>query len=1157
MGKSHSLEDKYTADTGQVFLSGTQALIRLPMVQMRRDLRAGLNTATFITGYRGSPLGSYDQQLLLAKPHLDPLNITFQPGVNEDLAATAIWGSQQVALTPKATHDGVLGIWYGKGPGVDRSGDVFKHGNAAGSSLHGGVLCLAGDDHTAKSSTLPHQSDHAFMSAVMPVLYPSSIHEFIEMGLFGIAMSRFSGCWVGMKVISDTVETSAVVSLGDEYKSFVLPTDYQLPEDGLNIRWPDPPLVQDDRLQEYKAYAALAYARANQIDKVVLDSAKARFGIIATGKAFEDVCHALEELGIDQAVINEIGLRLYKVRMPWPLEPEGVREFSEGLEEVLIVEERREIIEHQIKQQLFNWRADVRPRIIGKFDEHDKPFFPLSAALSISRVARAIAERVLTFDFDESLKLNIQLRLDYLQSRAEQKQAYAAPIERRPWFCAGCPHNSSTKVPEGSTAMAGIGCHYMVQWMDRSTDTFTQMGGEGVPWTALANYTEEQHRFVNLGDGTYFHSGLLAVRAAVASGVNITYKVLFNDAVAMTGGQPVDGDLSPAMISKQLVAEGVSPVYLISDEPELYPQSELADGVVVRHRDQLDITQRKLRELKGCSAIIYAQTCAAEKRRRRKRGLLEDPPKRLFIHPEICEGCGDCSEQSNCVAIEPLETQFGRKRKINQSSCNKDYSCQNGFCPSFVTIDGATLKKRAPSKIDQPQSLPEPTLPMLEDTAWNIVITGVGGTGVLTIGSVIGMATHIDGNASMILDMAGLAQKGGAVTSYVRLARDQSKVKSPHIVAGGTDLLIAADSVVASSKDVTVLCDPNRTQAIINSNTLPVSDFVKNHDMDFRHDEVQHELKAYVSQSSRLQPFGSIAEQLLGDTIATNILMLGYVWQSGGLPVSLSALRQAIQLNGVAVDKNLEAFELGRRLCADAQAIKGMLRAEQSESTMADMSLDELVSHRAAHLTSYQGRRLAKRYATAVKQFQLLCDKYKLDTSLVRQVAENYARVLAYKDEYEVARLFSSPGFKTMINNQFEGDFAVSYNLAPPLLSRTGPSGRPLKRNFGAYIQPMFKVLRHAKRLRGTPFDIFGYTSERRQERAWIKTYEQDMQSLQDKLREPQQVDAAIAILAIPSMIKGYGPVKLAAMQAASEKRKQAWQQFNSGENKTPYHRAA
>ncbi len=1157
MGKLHSLDDKYTADAGQVFLSGTQALIRLPMAQMRRDAKAGLNTASFITGYRGSPLGSYDQQLALASAHLDPLNITFQPGVNEDLAATAIWGTQQVPITPNATRDGVLGIWYGKGPGVDRSGDVFKHGNAAGSSPHGGVLCLAGDDHTAKSSTLPHQSDHAFMAAVMPVLYPSSVHEFIELGLFGIAMSRYSGCWVGMKVISDTIETSAVVSIGDEYKSFNTPTDYHLPDGGLNIRWPDPPLVQDDRLQEHKAYAALAYARANKIDKLILDSPNARFGIVATGKAFEDVCQALEELGIDQDAINAIGLRLYKVRMPWPLEPEGIREFSEGLEEVLIVEERREIIEHQIKQQLFNWRADVRPRIVGKFDQHDKPFFPLSAALSISKVARAIAERVLQFDFDESLKKRVQQRLDYLQARATQKQAHSAPIERRPWFCAGCPHNSSTKVPEGSKALAGIGCHYMVQWMDRSTDTFTQMGGEGMPWTALAHYTSDEHRFVNIGDGTYFHSGLLAIRGAVASGVNVTYKVLYNDAVAMTGGQSLDGELTPGQISQQLKAEGVSPVYLVSDEPELYPQSELAAGVIVKHRDELDTLMRELRTLKGCNAIIYAQTCAAEKRRRRKRGLLADPPKRLFIHPAVCEGCGDCSEQSNCVAIEPIETAFGRKRKINQSSCNKDYSCVNGFCPSFVTINGGQLKKQSLPAFDEGRSLPIPDMPNLEANDWNIVITGVGGTGVLTIGSLIGMAAHIDGNASMILDMAGLAQKGGAVSSFVRLAKETDKVKSPHIVAGGADLLIAADSVVASSADVTVLCEPSRTLGVINSNTLPVSDFVKNHNVDFRSDEVERKIKEYVATQSQIQPFGSIAEQLLGDSIATNIIMLGYVWQSGGLPVSLDALRQAIELNGVAVDKNLKALEVGRTLQADPARVINLLQDNDADSSVEEMSVDELVAHRAEHLRNYQGNRLVKRYLAAVDKFKALCDSRGLNGSLVRTLADNYARLLAYKDEYEVARLYSSPEFNNMISQQFDGDFKLSFNLAPPLISKLGPLGRPKKREFGSSVLTLFKMLARAKGLRGTPFDMFGYTNERRQERAWIKTYEQDMDALLDKLRHGDQTEAAKAILAVPTLIKGYGPIKLAAMEAAAVQRTLAWQQFNNPDTLTSINQAA
>ncbi len=747
MGRSHNLNDKYTAESGSVFMTGTQALVRLPMAQIRRDRAAGLNTAAFITGYRGSPLGAYDQQLERAKKYLDPFDVRFQPGINEDMAATAIWGTQQVPLSDKANRDGVVGYWYGKGPGVDRCGDVFKHGNAAGSSTHGGVLCLAGDDHSAKSSTLPHQSDHAFMAAVMPVLYPSSIHEFIEVGLFGIALSRYSGCWVGYKVISDTVETSAVVSLGDELKAFVMPEDFDMPEGGLNLRWPDPPLVQDDRLQEHKAYAALAFAKANQIDRVVLDSPRARFGIVATGKAFEDVRQALFELGINEAEAHDIGLRLYKVRMPWPLEPSGIRAFSEGLEEVLIIEERREIIENQIKQQLFNWRPDVRPRIIGKFDEKDRPFLPLSAALSTSRVARAIATRILTLPFDESLKQRIRERLAYLQRRADERAAHKAPIERQPWFCSGCPHNTSTKVPEGSKAMAGIGCHYMVQWMERDTDTFTQMGGEGVPWTSISHYTDEKHRFVNLGDGTYFHSGLLAIRASMASGVNITYKVLYNDAVAMTGGQSVDGELSALKVAHQLHAEGVAPIYVVSDEPEQFSAQELPPGALIRHRKDMDQIQRTLRDLEGCNAIVYAQTCAAEKRRRRKRGLMPDPARRVVINSDVCEGCGDCSLQSNCVSIEPLDTPMGRKRKINQSSCNKDFSCLQGFCPSFVTIEGGQMRKKAVAATDTLlDTLPSPVIPSLAEKPWNIAVTGVGGTGVLTIGALLGMAAHIDGH---------------------------------------------------------------------------------------------------------------------------------------------------------------------------------------------------------------------------------------------------------------------------------------------------------------------------------------------------------------------------------------------------------------------------
>jgi len=1164
MHLDHDLQDKYTAESGRVFMNGTQALVRLPMAQMRRDRRAGLDTAAFVTGYRGSPLGAYDQQLALARAHLEAHDVTFRPGVNEDLAATAIWGTQQVPLARRATRQGVVGIWYGKGPGVDRCGDVFKHANAAGSSTHGGVLCLAGDDHAAKSSTLPHQSDHAFMAAVMPVLYPSSIHEFLDVGLFGIALSRWSGCWVGMKVISDTVETSAVVDLGDEHRAFVVPEDFDMPEGGLNIRWPDPPMVQDDRLQEHKAYAALAFARANGIDRVVVDSPNARLGIVATGKAYEDVRQAMVELGLDEATCARVGIRVYKVRMPWPLEPEGMRRFCEGLDEVLVVEERREIVEHQIKQQLFNWRADVRPRIIGKFDDEDRHVLPLSMPLSASRVARAIATRVLGLELDESLRRHVGERLEYLQRRADEKLAHVAPIERQPWFCSGCPHNTSTKVPEGSTAMAGIGCHYMVQWMDRDTDTFTQMGGEGVPWTGIAPYTDEPHRFVNLGDGTYFHSGLLAIRASVAAGVNVTYKVLYNDAVAMTGGQDVDGDLTPAAVTHQLHAEGVRPIHLVSDDPSRHRPETLAPGTILSHRDELDAVQRDLRERPGCSVIVYEQTCAAEKRRRRKRGTLEDPARRVFINAAVCEGCGDCSEQSNCVSIQPLETPFGRKRRIDQSSCNKDYSCVKGFCPSFASIDGGLPRRGVPVGVGGAAlgggaaegagvGLPEPELPALDERPWNIAITGVGGTGVLTIGAILGMAAHVDGNASMILDMAGLAQKGGAVLSHVRLARRPEDVTSPHIVAGAADLLIAADDVVAASRDGTVLCDAARTHGVVNISGTPVAGFVGQRDLDFRRGAVADTVAGRVRDRTHFRTFTAIAEALAGDAIATNVMMLGYAWQSALVPISLAALEQAIRLNGVAVEANLRAFAHGRRLAHEPDAVMRLVGTSEAGADDAagaanrpldELTLDELIEHRAAHLETYQDAALAARYRAAVTRMRERTAALGFDETLARAVAHNLARVLAPKDEYEVARLWTTPASRAALDQAFEGDFRVTLHLAPPLLGGKGPDGRPRKRAFGPWVLTLFEWLKRGKRLRGTPLDPFGHTAERRAERRWITLHEDDIERVHKALDgtaeggvDAFREDIALAMLSLPDAIRGYGPVRAGAMAEAEARR--------------------
>ncbi|WP_281406658.1 indolepyruvate ferredoxin oxidoreductase family protein [Rhizobium sp. P44RR-XXIV] len=1124
LATSVSLDDKYTAEEGRVFMTGLQTLVRLPMTQMRRDRAAGLNTAAFISGYRGSPLGGYDQQLLKAQTYLDAHDVTFQPGINEDLAATAVWGTQQVGLSPGVRKDGVLGIWYGKGPGVDRSGDVLKHANAAGTSRHGGVLCFAGDDHSAKSSTIPHQTDHEFMSAVMPVIYPSSIHEFLEYGLLGIAMSRYSGCWVGMKFIADTVETTAAVDLSGEKRQFILPTDFELPPGGLNLRWPDPPLMQDDRLQNYKAYAAIAFARANRVDEITHDVPKARFGIISSGKAYEDVLQALRELEIGPQEMAAIGLRILKIRMPWPLEPEIVRHFSEGLDEVLVVEERREIIENQIKQQLFNWRADVRPRIVGKFDEHDKPYLSLSSALTVGVVARAIAGRIIKLDLDRGLHDRIANKLAYLAERGQISRGHVAPLNRTPFFCSGCPHNTSTRVPEGSRAAAGIGCHYMVTWMDRNTETFTQMGGEGVPWTAIARYTDEKHMFVNLGDGTYFHSGILAIRQSVAAKVNVTYKLLYNDAVAMTGGQQIDGHLTPQLVTKQLHGEGVKPIYLLSDSPDAYRASELAPGVKVLHRDHIDQVMLTLRDTEGCSAIVYVQTCAAEKRRRRSRGLMEDPAKRVFINKAVCEGCGDCSVQSNCISIEPLETEFGRKRQINQSSCNKDFSCVKGFCPSFVTVHGGKRRKR--KALDHADTtVPLPEIPVIADRPWNIAIAGVGGTGILTVGAILGMAAHLDGKVPMILDMAGLAQKGGAVMSHLRIGLNQADVTSSRIVNGGADLLLSADDVVGASKDAITLCSSVRTTAIVNTGLMPVADFVRNRDFDFKAGSVQHAIARTVSDKSVFLDFNHVATEVTGDAISTNILLTGFAWQRGLLPLSLEAIEKAIELNGVAVKASLSAFHWGRLLAHDPQAVHGMLAERDVGKTLVNMSLDELIRHRKAHLTAYQDAALADRYAAFVAHANALAIKERLSDKVPFAVAVTYARVLAYKDEYEVARLLTDLTFQAHLHEEMDGDFRIAFNLAPPMIGGKDPNGRPKKREFGAWILPLLRIMAPMKRLRGTALDPFGYMAERRGERRLIAEYEAIAGRVLAGLRNDNETEA-LAILSLFDEIRGFGPVK-------------------------------
>jgi indolepyruvate ferredoxin oxidoreductase len=1140
-----SLDDKYTTTAGRIYVTGYQALARLPMMQRLRDVAAGLNTAGFISGYRGSPLGALDQQLWRARGHLAEHQVVFQPGVNEDLAATAVWGTQQVNLYPGAKYDGVFALWYGKGPGVDRSGDVFRHGNAAGTSKHGGVLVIAGDDHAAKSSTLPHQTDHFFKAMLMPVLSPSGVQEYLDYGLHGWALSRYSGCWVAFKALADTVETSASVDVSLDRVKIVLPQDFALPADGLNIRWPDPPLVQEKRLLHYKLYAALAYARANGLNRIVIDSPRPRLGILTSGKSYLDVRQALDDLGITEEIAQQIGIRLYKVGMVWPLESEGVRQFAEGLEEILVVEEKRQLLEYQLKEELYNWREDVRPRVVGKFDEkgewalpHGQWLLPAASELTPAMIARAIASRIEKFYTSDV----IRDRLEFLAAKEATLAKKVFSIERTPTFCPGCPHNTSTHVPEGSRAVAGIGCHYMAYWMPgRRTSTFTQMGGEGVTWVGQAPFTETQHVFCNLGDGTYFHSGLLAVRQAVASGVNITYKILYNDAVAMTGGQAVEGSLTVPKIARQLEAEGVHTLVVVTDgTPRAYGPGDLPHGVVMRHRDELDAIQRELRECLGVSALIYDQTCAAEKRRRRKRGTFPDPARRVFIHEAVCEGCGDCGVKSNCMAVLPLETEFGRKRQIDQSACNKDFSCLNGFCPSFVTIEGGRLRR--PAALDSAaENLPEPLLPAT-DKPWGVLITGVGGTGVVTIGALIGMAAHLEGKGVTVLDMTGLAQKGGSVFSHVRVADHPDQLHAVRIAAGEANALIGGDLVVSASDEALAKMRAGFTRAVVSNARTPTAEFASNPDWQMPEDKMAATLKEATAGQCDFIDAQHLATRLMGDALATNPFLLGYAWQKGLVPVSREAIEQAIHLNGAAIEMNVRAFDWGRRAACDLAGVRAQL---QEDAPAAPLSLDALIARRVEFLTEYQDAAYAARYASSIAR--LRAAEAALGSSTLTEAAvHSLFKLMAYKDEYEVARLYCDPAFQARLEATFEGDFEVRVHLAPPVLGeRDAITGVPKKRAFGPWVMTLFRLLARGKGLRGSRWDVFGYTAERRAERAWVTQFEADLAQIAGSLDASRHA-LALEWVTLPQNIRGFGHVKQRAMIEAETKRAsllQQWQQ--------------
>ena len=1149
------LEDKFDLSKQRVFITGTQALIRLCLTQSQRDKKNGLNTAGYISGYRGSPLGALDQQFPRASKQLGAANIVFEPGLNEDLAATAVWGTQQAELRGEGTYDGVFSMWYGKGPGVDRSGDVFRHANLAGSSKNGGVLVLMGDDHTCESSTTAHQSEYALVDAMIPIMNPASIQEIVEYGLHGWALSRYAGVWCGLKGVKDNVESTASVDLNFDLFEPVIPADYEMPADGLNIRMNDTPQIQEARLHQHKIEAAKAYIRANPINRTIYSGGETpRIGIVSTGKSYLDTQQALESLGIDESVATALGLCLYKVGMSWPLEPKGIADFAKGLYLLIVVEEKRGLIEDQTRALLYG-QSDM-PKIIGKRDENDAVLFQSEAALNPVQIATAIGSRLLAKSHELTLesKQDTNITITQLQEnvdtihRALKTDREALALQRRPYFCAGCPHNSSTIIPEGTRAYAGIGCHYMVQFMNRATEGYTHMGGEGANWIGESKFSKRKHVFQNIGDGTYNHSGIMAIRAAAGAGTNMTYKILYNDAVAMTGGQAHEGGMTLYDMAKEVAAAGVKKIVLVSDNPDQHIRSQLPTDTEVYHRDKLISVQKELAEINGVTVLLYEQTCAAEKRRRRKRGLMVDPPKRAFINEAVCEGCGDCGVQSNCVAILPLETDFGRKRKIDQSACNKDFSCINGFCPSFVTVEGGELRKPEIIAKELPM-VPDPDRIVSLDTPFAIALTGVGGTGVVTIGALLGMAAHLEGKGCGIIDMAGLAQKGGAVVSHIKLAKQPEDINAIRIAAGGADLVLGCDMLVSASDLLLDTVKKHSGYIIANTNEMLTGDFTRDVSFKLPTSILHHRLKSAVPEGhAQLVNATQHATTLLGDSIAANLFILGIAYQNGLIPLSGAAIKKAIEMNGVAVPFSKQAFHWGRVWAHDRDSIEAtpinttLIGVESSQNKASEaqannllqagtpQTLENFILERMDILTQYQSAQYAKRYEALVSKI-IAVDKD--SNKSLSFVAARYAfKLMAYKDEYEVARLYTDGNFEAKIKQQFTGDYQLKFHLSPPLISKLDPdSGKVKKRIFGPWILSAFRQLARMKRLRGSPLDVFGYSAERKMERALIKEYEKILEDIAARYNQINY-QKALEFASLPDVIRGYGHVKLKNIQA-------------------------
>ena len=1133
-----SLDDKYTRDEGRIYLTGTQALVRLMLAQRRRDAAVGLNTAGFISGYRGSPMTAIDMELWRAEHHTTKHHVKFWPATNEHMAATAVWGTQQVHYFGDANYDGVYALWYGKGPGLDQSLDAVRQGNYHGSAKHGGVLILAGDDPAMRSTVDAYHSELLFEDLLMPVLYPADIQEVFTFGLYGIELSRFSGAWVGYKLLPETIETAASIGANHDNIRIARP-GFDFPADGVNARAGDSWALQESRLRRYKLPAALAFARANGLNRITHDSRRARFGIAAMGKTWRDTLQALADMGLEAGTLSALGIRILKIAMPFPVDGETYRAFAEGLEEVLVIEDKREQIEHAIRQVCYTLPETRRPRIVGRLDERGKKLVDDIGDLHPDKIARVLAARIQPFHDSERLRARIAF-LD--RQEAAQRQREALSLARLPYFCSGCPHNTSTRVPAGSRAYGGVGCHFMANWMDRDVYSYSQMGGEGVAWIGQAPFVKTPHIFQQLGDGTYYHSGILAIRSAVAAKVNITYKILFNDAVAMTGGQPVDGQLTVPQITHQVRNEGIRRIAVVTDEPDKYgDQTGFASGTTVHHRNDLDAVQRELREVEGVSILIYDQTCAAEKRRRRKRGTFPDPAKRLFINDRVCENCGDCGERSNCVSIVPLETEYGRKRQIDQSACNKDYSCNQGFCPSFVTVLGGQLPKRRPEQSlpgSSPvwEALPEPEQITIPDSgSIAVLIGGVGGTGVVTIGAILGMAAHIDGKGASIVDQLGFAQKGGPVSTHIRIARKSEHIHSARINAGGADLILGCDLLVAGGDQALAAADPHRTRAVVNTQQTITGDFTRKPDLVYPGNDLRGRLLDVLGAANvHFVDATRIATRLLGDAIAGNLFLVGYAWQRGLLPLSKESIFAAIELNAVSVSWNQQAFEWGRRAAHNLDAVLAV--TGKPAASPARISVEELTESRATDLAAYQNDAYAKRYLDLVGRVRSAeRERTTGKNGLTEAVARHAHKLMAYKDEYEVARLYADPAFKRKLSEQFEGDYKLRFNLSPPAIAPNDKSsGLPKKMEFGGWMLPAFRLLARLRFLRGTAFDLFGYTAERKLERQLIVDYEKTIAELLDGINNDNHA-LAIRIASIPDQIRGFGHIKKERIDAARQ----------------------